>query len=152
MTPSGLREKVVAERVAWVRDMALAIRGLPLSDYDGFLADRRNVAAAESYLRRALEALMDLGRHVLAKGFGMATPEYRDIPVRLTEVHVLSVEDAEVMGRMARYRNRMVHFYQEVSARELYEICTRHLDEVEHVTSAMTAWVNAHPELIDRSL
>ena len=29
-----------------------------------FRADPRNVAAAESYLRRALEALLDLGRPV----------------------------------------------------------------------------------------
>jgi len=32
-------------------------------------SDPRNVASAESYLRRGLEALLDLGRHLLAKGF-----------------------------------------------------------------------------------
>ncbi len=31
------------------------------------LSDRRNPAAAESYLRRSLEAIFDIGRHILAK-------------------------------------------------------------------------------------
>lgn len=38
------------------------------------------MAAADSYLRRALEALMDLGRHILGKGLGRAASEYREVP------------------------------------------------------------------------
>lgn len=38
------------------------------------------VAAGESFLRRALEVLLDLGRHVLAKGFGRVVPEYVSSP------------------------------------------------------------------------
>jgi hypothetical protein len=59
--------------------MLAALRALPLSSYEQFAADPRNPAAAESFLRRGLEALLDLGRHVLAKRFGRATTEYREI-------------------------------------------------------------------------
>ena len=152
MTRSGLREKVITERVAWIREMLAAIRTLPLASCDAFTADRRNIAAAESYLRRGLEALMDLGRHLLAKGFGVAAAEYRDVPLRLKEVGILTKDDADRMGQMARYRNRMVHFYQEISTQELYHICAHQLDDVEHVTRALTSWLESHPELIDRSL
>jgi len=55
------------------------IRNLPMSSYDQFTSDPRTPAAAESYLRRALEALLDLGRHVLAKGFTMAPAEYKEV-------------------------------------------------------------------------
>ena len=41
--------------------------------------DRRNPAAAESFLRRAIEALLDAARHLLAKGHGPAGLEYRDV-------------------------------------------------------------------------
>lgn len=57
MTPGKLREKVVAERSEWVREMLVRIRALPLESLDTFVADPRNVDAAESCLRRALEAL-----------------------------------------------------------------------------------------------
>jgi uncharacterized protein YutE (UPF0331/DUF86 family) len=152
MTPSGLREKVIAERVAWIAQMLADIRALPLEDPGAFAADRRTLAAGESCLRRALEALLDLGRHVLSKGLGLAVAEYRDIPRHLAQSGVISAEDADVMGQMARYRNRMVHFYHEVSARELYDLLTTRLADIEHLTAALTRWMAEHPELVDRSL
>ncbi len=152
MTPTGLREKIIAERAAWVRERVAGIRSLPLEDYTAFAGDRRNVAAAESYLRRALEALIDLGRHVLAKGFGLVAAEYRDVPERLQQSGVLARADADLLGVMARYRNRLVHFSHEVTSAELYDLCAHRLEEVERVLEALLAWVRAHPEKIDRTL
>ena len=80
MTPSRLREKIIAERAAWIRKMIEGVQALPLDSKESFLSDTRNAASAESYLRRALEALMDLGRHILAKGFAKAVTEYKEIP------------------------------------------------------------------------
>jgi uncharacterized protein YutE (UPF0331/DUF86 family) len=53
---------------------------------------------------------------------------------------------------MAGYRNRLVHFYDEVSVEELYEICTEGLDDIERVTVALERWLRDHPERIDREL
>jgi hypothetical protein len=69
MTPARISATVVAERMAWIEAMLAGVRQLPLESYAVFDADPRNAAAAESYVRRALEALLDLGRHVLAKAF-----------------------------------------------------------------------------------
>ena len=79
MTPGQISKRVVADRMAWVEAMLGEIRALPLGDRPAFFADSRNVWAAESCLRRALEALLDLGRHILAKGFGLGVSEYKEI-------------------------------------------------------------------------
>jgi len=92
-------------------------RRLPLSSFEDFVSDPRNTAAAESYLRRALEALLDLGRHVLAKGFGVIVTEYRDIGWQLKDVKVLDEKKSSLCRHMAGYRNRMVHFYHELSVK-----------------------------------
>jgi uncharacterized protein YutE (UPF0331/DUF86 family) len=152
MTPSQLRAKIVAERVAWIRRMLAGLRALPLENLAAFGADPRNVAAAESQLRRALEALLDLGRHLLAKGFGRAVVEYREVAIALREVGVLDGAQESILRTLAGYRNRLVHFYQEVSDRELYEICAGQLGDVEEVLGAMLAWIAARPEKIDRGL
>ncbi|MBP1775109.1 MAG: hypothetical protein H6Q86_1115 [candidate division NC10 bacterium] len=152
MTPSGLRAKIIAERAAWVRRMTAGIRALPLDTYDAFHADPRNAAAAESHLRRALEALLDLGRHVLAKGFGRAVTEYKDVARSLAETGVLDDSHVSLLRRLAGYRNRLVHFYHEVSEMELYEICTGELEDVNMVLTAILAWIEAHPESVDHSL
>lgn len=152
MTASRLRAKVVAERVSWVRAMVAGIRSLPCRTLEEFLSDPRNPAAAESYLRRALEALLDLGRHLLAKGFGRAVSEYKEIPAALVEEGVLSADEGSLLRLLAGYRNRMVHCYHEVGQGELYALCTDRLDDIPALLGAMAAWVEKHPESVDDSL
>ncbi|OGW15633.1 MAG: hypothetical protein A2035_02880, partial [Nitrospirae bacterium GWA2_42_11] len=105
---SRIREKIIADRTSWIRQMISGIKALPQDTMDVFTSDPRTVAAAESYLRRGLEALMDIGRHVLAKGFSKVVSEYKDIPVKLRESGVLKEADATIMRELAGYRNRMV--------------------------------------------
>ena len=152
MTSNFLRAQVIAERSAWIRDMLEKLKALPLESFESFISDRRNPASAESYLRRALEALLDLGRHILAKGFGLAVTEYKEIAQRLAEQGIVSAEDGRTLEKMAGYRNRMVHFYQEISNRELYEICSHQLGDVETLLNVLLKWVSEHPEKIDHSL
>jgi len=152
MSPTFIDPKVVAAKSGAIRAMLDGIARLPLESLDAFTADPRMVAAGESYLRRALEALLDLGRHVLAKGFGRPVPEYAAIADALGEGGVLSSERAAVLRKMAKYRNRMVHFYDEVSTEELYEILTVHRSDVEAGLAAIEAWLADHPDKIRSEL
>jgi len=103
-------------------------------------------------LRRALEALLDLGRHILAKGFGVGVSEYKEIATELARHEVLTSREADLLRTLAGYRNRMVHFYHEVSPEELYEICAFRLTDVERLASAYRRWLKAHPERLDEQL
>lgn len=151
MTPGRIRAEVVATRLSSARDMLAGIRALPLGNEAEFLASPTTAAAAESYLRRALEALLDLGRHVLAKGFGRAVVEYKAIAAELQECGVLDEEEATLMRDLAGYRNRMVHFYDEVSQSELFAIAADQLGDIDRVLAALAHWIDAHPEILDGS-
>jgi len=97
---------------------------------------------------------LDLGRHVLAKGFGRAPAEYKSIARELRTVGLLTREEADLLEKMAGYRNRnrMVHFYHEVTQEELYGICTEQLGDVECVVGAFKQWIRDHPGRIDQAL
>lgn len=125
------------------------IRDLPLESFDDFARDRHNVAAAESYLRRAIDSLVDLGRHVLAKRFAVAVSEYKAIPAALAEAGVLEKETVPLFTRICGYRNRMVHFYHAVSDEELYAICTQHAGDLEDLLSALLGWIQMHPDAVE---
>jgi uncharacterized protein YutE (UPF0331/DUF86 family) len=56
------------------------------------------------------------------------------------------------MQKLAGYRNRLVHFYHDVSANELYEICTSHLGDVEKIDNALRTWLKNHPNDLDETL
>lgn len=152
MSPSHIDRGVVATKVETIEEMLRGLRSLPSETLDEFLADSRNPAAAESYLRRALEALLDLGRHLLAKGFGKPVVEYAAIPESLREVEVISAELQPTFRKMARYRNRMVHGYDEVTYEELYRILTEHLGDFERLLGAIDRWLADHPEKVREEL
>ncbi|MCX5811369.1 MAG: DUF86 domain-containing protein [Proteobacteria bacterium] len=132
--------------------MIEAIRRLQLSSYEEFAADSRNSAAAESFLRRALESLFDLGRHVLAKAFASTPSEYKEIALVLTKNSVISREEGRTLREMAGYRNRMVHLYHEISEEELYHICLDNLIDIEKISDAISRWLREHPDKVDTGL
>ncbi len=133
MIPSRVSRRVIGDRLALIAAYLNELRALPLADPTLFLGDRRNVAAAESYLRRSLEALLDIGRHILAKGFGTGVSEYKEIATRLKDRQVLADGEADLLFQMAGYCNRLVHFYHEITPDELYRICADRLGDIERV-------------------
>ena len=152
MSPGEIRAAIVAERAAWIRKMLDGIQALPLSSCEEFKDDPRTAAAAESYLRRALEALLDLGRHVLAKGFALAPAEYKEIADDLVKAGVLTKDTGALLRQMAGYRNRLVHFYHEVSKEELYTLCTQQVSDVERVCAEVLQWLRGHSEKMDTTI
>jgi uncharacterized protein YutE (UPF0331/DUF86 family) len=126
--------------------MVAGIRALPLDDFPSFAGDRHQVAAAESHLRRAIEALVDLGRHILAKRFAVAVSEHRSIPKALAEVGVLEGASVATFMEICGYRNRLVHFYHLLSDEELYEICAGQLEDLELILGLLLDWVQANPD------
>lgn len=152
MTPRTIRAEIVLDKTAWVRAMLRELQRLPVASLEQFLSDYRNPAAAESFLRRALEGVLDLGRHILAKGFGEGVVEYKKVAERLAEHGVVTGPMGRRLVEMAGYRNRLVHFYDEPTHQELYEICTNQLADVEGVLDEILGWLRQHPERLDTSL
>ncbi len=152
MSPGKVRAATIVHRSALVDEMLRGIAALPLDSLAEFSRDRRDVAAAESYLRRALEGLFDLARHILAKGVGQGVLEYKQVAVSLQQADVLDVAHGAALVEMAGYRNRLVHFYDEVTTPELYEICARRATDVSDVRDALLTWLRRHPETVDGEL
>lgn len=147
-----VKEKIVSAKAGTIRRMLDGVRTLPLEDQRAFVADQVLVAAGESMLRRSLEALLDIGRHILAKGFGVPVAEYKEIGRALHSREVLDSRNSALLIEMAGYRNRLTHFYDEVTPEELQRILTTRLGDIESVLDALSTWLRDNPDIIDRSL
>ncbi|MBK8986111.1 MAG: DUF86 domain-containing protein [Chloroflexi bacterium] len=152
MTPNFILKRLVIDRLDWVQKMVVEIQALPLHDPQQFFADNRNIWTAESCLRRALEALLDVGRHILAKGFAKGVSEYKEIADELQHAGVLTDHQAGLLRMMAGYRNRMAHYYHEITSDEIYEIVANHLEDLTIVQQAYLAWLEANPDKLDDRL
>ena len=88
MSPPKVRVTIVMRKSSLVDEMLRGLATLPLTSLEAFHSDARDAAAAESYLRRAWDALPKLRRHILAKGLGERTLEYEQIALALRRADV----------------------------------------------------------------
>jgi uncharacterized protein YutE (UPF0331/DUF86 family) len=129
MVISSLNISRVLDLVRLIENYISEIQPFSSMTREAFLSDRKNSPFVESYLRRSLEAVFDIGRHILAKTYGARAIEYKAIARELGDKGIITGELANVLIEMAGYRNRMVHFYKEVTPNELYDIVTHNLPD-----------------------
>jgi len=111
-----------------------------------FLSDRRNPPFVESYLRRSLEVIFDIGRHILSKTYGFKEIEYRAIAKELGKRQMITFELSDELSKMAGYRNRMVHFYKEVTPEELYGIVVNDPKDFDRFAKEIVAFIKAYED------
>jgi uncharacterized protein YutE (UPF0331/DUF86 family) len=84
--------------------------------------DPRALRAVKYDLIVATEAAISICTHV-ASSMGAGTPEsYADCFARLAELRVLEPGLAARLGRMAQFRNRLVHLYWKMDDAQVWEI------------------------------
>jgi uncharacterized protein YutE (UPF0331/DUF86 family) len=93
---------------------------------------------AQFHLYRALEGVFNIGSHILSRIPGAAASQYKEIAQKLGENKIVPQDFAgNQLVKMAKYRNRLVHFYAEVSPKELYLIIQNDLDDFNVYLSAI---------------
>lgn len=110
--------------------------------FDDFLQDSDNFAIAEHNLRIALEAVFDIGRHLIVKLNKGKPEDYRQILIMLSQIGVLPNEFAEKIKGMAGYRNRLVHLYNEIDDKEIYDIIKTKLNDIREFCSYIIKFIN----------
>lgn len=143
MVISNLNIKLIEDRLGFVNKSIAKLKRLSYLDERDFMADD-NPAIAESYLRRSLEAIFDIGRHIIAKTAGKGIVEYKEIANALGEQGAITKTLAERLRLMAGYRNRLVHFYHEIQDQELYLITKNNLSDIENFVKEIKAFLVAY--------
>nr|WP_233488460.1 DUF86 domain-containing protein [Petrotoga sp. 9PW.55.5.1] len=127
-----INKDLIRDRLLLINKYISQLEMLSQFSKEEFLSDSRNPAAAESFLRRSLESIFDIGRHILAKigNIDMAG-EYKAIATGLGEKDIVSEHLSQKLIQMAGYRNRLVHLYHNISEEELYDIVKEDLKDLE---------------------
>jgi uncharacterized protein YutE (UPF0331/DUF86 family) len=89
---------------------------------------------------------------VLAKARGEGALEYKQTAVALRRAGVVDDEAGGLLVEMAGYRNRLTHFYDEVTTAELYDLCAHRRADILRVRDAVLDWLRRHPEVVDGEL
>ncbi len=102
------------------------LKASPLED---FLADFRNVESAKRLLQVAIEAMIDSVTHILARRRLPTPAGHAEAFARLGDAGLLPQDHIPTYLVMARFRNRLVHMYADVSDAEVYRILQSNLGD-----------------------
>ena len=142
-----LNIEMLTGRIDVIRAALSRLKELSKLSRDEFLEDYKNPASAETFIRHCLEAIFDIGRHILAKtGKVRLTHEYKNIAKGLGESGVISKQLMSTLIEMAGYRNRIVHLYHEITDEELYEIIQKDLKDIEQFILETGAFLKKYME------
>lgn len=109
-----------------------------------FVKDKDAYGIAAYHLQRALEGLLSCGSHILSRIPGAKFDEYATIAEQLAKYDILPASFKETGVKMAKYRNRLVHFYHEVNKEELYTILQKNLKDLEKFHSSLLQFAKNH--------
>lgn len=133
---------LIKQRLALIGQYLTELEELSKLHKSEFLK-KRNAASCESFLRRSLEAIFDIGRHILAKNGGTNLAlEYKGIALGLAEKRIVSEKLKDQLVKMAGYRNRLVHLYHQVSDEELYEIIKNSLSDIKQFKEQILEYIS----------
>ena len=144
MPPSKvpLNTEVVKTRIAYIEDSVRSLERFKGVPFEEFASNPDNFRIAFYDLHRALEAVIDIGSHILSRIPGARPTSYKDIPKILGRHGIIPQGFAsDQLMKMAGYRNRMVHFYSEIAEKELHQIIQEELQDFHtfcvHITGVL---------------
>lgn len=98
-----------------------------------FLANPLIYGSAERFLQLCLEALLDIGNHLIADDRLGKVEHYHDIPRVLIDKKILGPDIGKSFGRMIGFRNILVHDYLEIDLEVVYGIILHDLGDIEQI-------------------
>lgn len=146
MVISSLNIGRILELLRYMENCVQELKPFSTMTREEFLSDRRNPPFVESYLRRSLEVVFDIGRYILSKTYGFKEIEYRAIAKELGKRQMITFELSDELSKMAGYRNRMVHFYKEVTPEELYGIVVNDPKDFDRFAKEIVAFIKAYED------
>jgi len=128
-----VRREVVEKRLRKLDEYLAILRELRQIPRDVFLRDPLKYGSAERFLQLAIEAVNDIGSHLVAD-LGLGSVDwYRDVPQRLYDAGYIDQEMREQWIRMIGFRNILVHDYLDVDRDQVYEVLQKHLEDFERL-------------------
>ena len=107
---------------------------------DQFLDDVTEQRAVERMFENAIQACVDLAKHVATREFGYRGDSSKEAIERLRENGVVTDDTAETLVDAAGFRNVLAHQYGEIEPDAVYEYLQSELDVYDTFSRELAGW------------
>jgi uncharacterized protein YutE (UPF0331/DUF86 family) len=137
--------EVVRDRESRIRSYVEDLRGFARITEAEFLRNRERQYAVLHALQLAIEASVEIAMHICASG-GLGTPaSYAEAFDLLETARIIDATLAEDLRRMARSRNRIVHFCGAVDLRVVFNVIQEPLGDFDRYLSSIEQYLSRQP-------
>lgn len=124
-----LDKDIILRRINGIQQEIVELQKLTAIPFQEF-KDGVGFKLAQFHLHRALEGVFHISAHILSRIPGGQATEYKEMARKIGEYGIVDKQfAATVLQNMAGYRNRLVHFYAEISPEEIYDILNNRLGD-----------------------
>ena len=109
-----------------------------------FLADSDTQDIVERNLHLAIEAVLDVGQHIIASSRWQPAEEYRNVFPILHQHNVISSNLLSRVVGMAGFRNLLVHEYATIDHSQVFHVLKNNLDDLAELARAYQKYIDAN--------
>ncbi len=128
-----IKAEVLRKRLNKLDEYLAILRGLQKYSFDEFIADPQRYGSVERFLHLAIEAINDMGNHVVAELDLGEVNWYSDIPALLARADHIDDSLQEKWIRMIGFRNTLVHEYIEIDRKIVHDVLRNSLGDLEEL-------------------
>jgi len=111
---------IIEERIDKIREASKELLKYQERSKEKFLNNTQLQYASMFAMILAIEAICDIGSHILAKYYLVKCEHYEDIIKNLGEYDVIPKELSGKSKEMADFRNFLIHLYMKIDPKKVY--------------------------------
>ena len=128
-----VRPEIIRKRLNKLDEYLAILENARRYSWEEFVADPERYGSVERFLHLSLEALQDMGNHIIADLELGVVDRSRDIPEIFANQRWIDETMKDTWIRMIGLRNILVHDYLELDRGIVYEILQHRLDDLKQV-------------------
>jgi uncharacterized protein YutE (UPF0331/DUF86 family) len=138
---SVVRKEIIRKRLNKLDEYLGVLKKLQRYSFKEFTVDPERYGSAERYLHLAIEAVIDMGNHVIADLELGVVNWYSDIPKLMADKEYISSELEEKWTRMIGFHNTLVHEYIDIDRKIVYDILQNNIRDLEELKRAFAQFL-----------
>ena len=124
-------EEILQRKLQYIEQTLRKLKILRKETSENFLSSFQTVDAAKHNLQVTIEAIVDIANHIVARErYGLPESSVEAVEM-LVQNGILDAELAQRLRLMIKFRNRIVHLYQEIDDEQVHKILREDLGDIE---------------------
>ncbi len=136
-------DQILVERIiADIKSNINALRKAEDVSWEVYKTDMRSRRFVERTLHILVEAIIDVGQHIISDDKLREPISYRDTFAVLAENKIIRTENLKTYEKMAAFRNLIVHYYERIDDEVVFGIFQRNLNDFDLFASEIVEYLS----------